>query len=50
MGGFVVVEHQVDGVGAAADEEELEEGVVQGFAVVERPEEIHISGAVDDEV
>ena len=35
VGGFVVVEHEVDGVGLEAEEEELEDGVVEGAVVPE---------------
>ncbi len=35
VGGFVVVEHEVDGVGLEAEEEELEDGVVEGVEVPE---------------
>lgn len=35
VGGFVVVEHEVDGVGLETEEEELEDGVVEGAVVPE---------------
>ena len=35
VGGFVVVEHEVDGVGLEAEEEELEDGVVERAVVPE---------------
>ena len=35
VGGFVVIEHEVDGVGLEAEEEELEDGVVEGAVVPE---------------
>ena len=41
MGGFVVVEHEVDGVGLEAQEEELEDGVVEGAVV---PEYVCVGG------
>ena len=41
VGGFVVVEHEVDGVGLEAEEEELEDGVVEGAVV---PEYVYVGG------
>jgi len=41
VGGFVVVEHEVDGVGLETEEEELEDGVVEGAVV---PEYVEIAG------
>ncbi len=35
VGGFIVIEHEVDGVGLEAEEEELENGVVEGAVVPE---------------
>ena len=35
VGGFVIVEHEVDGVGLEAEEEELKYGVVEGAVVPE---------------
>ena len=39
VGGFVLVEHEVDNVGLGADEDELEDGIVEGFGWV-GPEEV----------
>ena len=41
VSGFIVVEHEVDGVGLEAEEEELEDGVVEGAVV---PEYVCVEG------
>ena len=43
VGGFIVVEHEVDGVGLEAEEEELEDGVVEGAVV---PEYVCVRGVM----
>jgi hypothetical protein len=50
VGGFVVVEHQVDGVSRGANEDNLENGVVEVLRVVERPEQVDVASDVNEEV
>ena len=50
LGGFVVVEHEVDGVRGGADEDDLEDGVVERLGLVEGPEKIDVTRNVYDEV
>lgn len=50
MRGLVVVEHQVDRVSGGADEDYLEDGVVEVLRFVKRPEKVDVAGDVDDEV
>ena len=50
VGRLVVVEHEVDGVRGTADEDDLEDGVVERFGQVEGPEKIDVSCHVYDEV
>lgn len=47
---LVVVEHEVDGVGRSADEDDLEDGVVERLGFVEGPEEVDVTREVDDQV
>jgi hypothetical protein len=48
--GLVVVEHEVDGVGRGADEDDFEDGVVERAGRVEGPEKVDVSRHVYDEV
>jgi hypothetical protein len=50
VGGLVVVEHEVDGVRGGADEDDLEDGVVERAGRVEGPEKVDVSRHVYDEV
>lgn len=50
VGGFVVVEHKVDGVRRCADEDDLEDGVVQRIRVVKGPKEVNVTTEVHDQV
>lgn len=50
MGGLEVVEHEVYGVGGCADEDDLEDSVVQRIGVVEGPEKVDVSTEVYDQV
>jgi hypothetical protein len=50
VGGLVIIEHKVDGIGRSADEDDLEDGVVECLALIEGPEEIDVSRHVYDEV
>lgn len=45
-----VVEHEVYGVGRCADEDDLEDGVVQRLGLVEGPQEVNVPCEVHDEV
>ena len=46
LGRFVVIEHEVEGVGLGGEEEELENGVVEGSGG-EGPEDVEVAGYVD---
>jgi hypothetical protein len=50
VGGLVVVKHQVNGVRGSADEDDLENGVVERLGLVEGPEKIDVTRNVYDEV
>lgn len=50
MGGLEVVEHEVYGIRGSADEDDLEDGVVQRVRVVEGPEEVDVSAKVNNQV
>jgi hypothetical protein len=50
MSRFIVVKHQIDGIGRRADEYDLEDGVVERFGFVEGPEQVDVPGNVDDEI
>jgi hypothetical protein len=50
VGGLVVVEHQINGVCGSADEDDLEDGVVECRGRVEGPEEVYVSRYVYDEI
>jgi hypothetical protein len=50
MCGLVVVEHEVDGVRGGADENDLEDSVVEGAGLVEGPQQVDVSREVDNEV
>lgn len=50
VGGLVVVEHQVNGVRGSADEDDLENGIVERLGLVEGPEKIDVARNVYDEV
>jgi hypothetical protein len=50
VGGFEIVEHEVYGVRGRADEDNLEDGVVERLGLVEGPQQIDVSCEVDDEV
>jgi hypothetical protein len=47
---LVVVEHEVYGVRGRADEDDLEDGVVERFRCVESPYKINVSCKVDNQV
>lgn len=50
MGRFVVIQHQINGVGGGAYEDDLEDGVVERSRVVEGPDEVDVACQVDHEV
>lgn len=50
MGRFEVVEHEVHGVCGCADEDDLEDGVVQRIGVVEGPQKVDVSTKVYNQV
>lgn len=50
MSWLVVVQHQPHDVSLAAEEDDLEHGVVKGLRLVEGPEEVEVSRNVDNEV
>ena len=50
MGGPVVVEHEVDGVGGGDEEDDLENGEVQLRELVKGPQQVDITRDVDNEV
>lgn len=50
MGGLVVVKHEVDGVRGAADEDDLENGVVERLGLVKGPEKVDVARDIYDEV
>jgi hypothetical protein len=47
---LIFVEHQIDRVSRAADENDLENGIVKRLGFVESPEKIDVSCYVNDEV
>lgn len=50
MGRLEVVEHEVYGIRGCADEDDLEDGVVQRMRVVEGPEKVDVSTKVNNQV
>jgi hypothetical protein len=50
VGRFEIVKHEVDRVCRGADEDNLENGVVERLGVVEGPEQVDISGEVNNQV
>lgn len=50
VGRLEVVEHEVYGIRGCADEDDLEDGVVQRMGVVEGPEKVDVSTKVNNQV
>lgn len=47
---FEIVEHEINGIRGCADEDNLEDGIVQRVGVVECPEEVDVSTKVYNQV
>ena len=47
---FVVVEHEIDGISRCADEDDLEDSVVERLGVVESPQKVDVARDVYYEV
>lgn len=50
MGGFEVVEHEVNGVRRCTDEDYFEDGVVKRIWVVEGPKQVDVSAQIHNQV
>ena len=47
---LVVIEHEVDSVGGCADEDDLENGVVERFGFVEGPQQVDVTREIDHQI